>query len=69
MRKTIIAIAAAISLFGIRGASAAEICGNGIDEAPTNNYVDEGCFSNWVMGVCPSALSSKRLDVSPEQHP
>ena len=57
MRKQVAVLVLGATLFASSSAVAAEICGNGIDDAPANNYVDEGCFSNWIMGQCPSALS------------
>jgi len=42
-------------------ASAAETCGNGIDD-DSDGYADEGCgFSNSVMGMCPTPTSVTRV--------
>ena len=48
-----------VALFVATGASAgaAEICGNGIDDAPQNGLVDEGCYPSLRAGVCESPLS------------
>ena len=46
-------------------AHAAETCGNGIDD-DSDGLADEGCFSNAVMGVCPSPLGCDLTgDVAP----
>jgi len=60
------AIALVVVMVTVDLASAAETCGNGIDD-DADGYADEGCgFANSVMGVCESPMSCRETgDIDP----
>src|SRR2546430_16894932 len=49
---------AAMYLFAPASASAAEVCGNGLDDNG-NSMADEGCWPDEVLKICENPLSCK----------
>lgn len=56
MRNVALHTLFAVAVLGWHAASAAEICGNGVDD-DGNGLTDEGCYPTLTTGVCESPLS------------